>query len=98
MGHWSSEYTQGMSNSIDSKAFDRVTDPVFRLLSPDQVAQLVEYHGDESLQERIEELARKANEGELSEAERAEYEGYAHANKFVAVLQTKASQALNIHQ
>jgi hypothetical protein len=29
-------------------------------------------HGDEELQQRIEELARKANEGELTEEERAE--------------------------
>jgi len=90
--------THRMSNSIDSTAFDRVTDPVFRLLSRDQVAQIVDYHADESLQDRIEELATKANEGELTEAERAEYEGYAHANRFVAVLKTKAKRALDVEQ
>jgi hypothetical protein len=89
-------YTHRMSNSIDSTAFDRVIDPVFRLLSRDQAAQIVDYHADESLQRRIEELAQIANEGELTEAERAEYEGYAHANKFVAVLKTKAKRALDV--
>lgn len=84
-----------MSHSIDSNAFDRVTDPVFRLLSRDQVAQIADYHGDELLQERIEELAQKANEGELTDAELAEYEGYAYANKFVAVLKAKAKRALD---
>lgn len=83
-----------MSYSIDSSAFDRVTDPVFRLLSRDQAAQIADYHGDEALQRRIEELAGKANEGELTEAELAEYEGYSHANKFVAILKLKAKKIL----
>jgi hypothetical protein len=83
-----------MSSSIDSNAFDRVTDPVFSLLSRDQVALLADYHSDESLQQRIEELAAKANEGELSEDELAEYEGYAHANRFVAILKVKAKRLL----
>ena len=83
-----------MSNSIDSNAFDRVTDPVFKLLNRDQVTQLAGYHSDESLQQRIAQLAEKANEGELTEDERAEYEGYAHANKFVAILKVKAKRLL----
>lgn len=41
---------------------------------------------DITLRERIEKLAAKSTEGELTEAERAEYEGYVRANKFVAVL------------
>jgi hypothetical protein len=35
-------------------------------------------------------LADKANEGELSDAERAEYEGYVEANNLLAVLQAEA--------
>jgi hypothetical protein len=83
-----------MSNSIDLSAFDRVTDPVFRLLSRDQAARIADYHGDEALQRRIEELAVKANEGELTDPEIAEYEGYAQANKFVAILKMKAQRML----
>lgn len=88
-------YTDRMSTSIDSNAFDRVTKPVFRLLSRDQVAQIADYHGDESLQQRIEELAQLANEGELSPAELAEYEGYAHANKFMAIMKLQAKRLLD---
>jgi hypothetical protein len=84
-----------MSSFIDSNAFDRVTDPVFSLLSRDQIAQLADYHYDEALPLRIEQLAWKANEGELTEAEFAEYEGYAHANKFVAILKVKAKRLLD---
>ena len=41
---------------------------------------------------RIEELAAKSTEGELSEAERSEYEGYVRANKFVAILKRLARE------
>jgi glutamyl-tRNA reductase len=50
--------------------------------------------GHSELQQRIEELACKANEGELTEAERAEYQGYVRANEFVAILQAKARKLL----
>ena len=79
---------------MNSIAFDRATDPVFRILSRDQALQIVDFHADDDLQDRIEELARKANEGELTEEELAEYEGYAQANKFIAVLQAKARRML----
>ena len=83
-----------MDLTINSNAFDRATEPVLGFLSPDQVHKIADYHADASLQARIEELASKANEGELTDDERAEYEGYAQANKFVAVLQAQARRRL----
>lgn len=50
------------------------------------------HRGDDALRARIEVLASKNTEGELTDAERAEYEGYVHANKLVAILQAKASR------
>ena len=47
------------------------------------------------LQARIEELAQKSTEGELTEDERAEYAGYVRANKFVAILKRQAQQIAN---
>src|SRR3989304_1413400 len=87
-------YNPGMSSTVNLMAFDRATDPVLQILSRDQALQIVDFHADEELQARIEELARKANEGELSDEERAEYAGYAQANKFIAVLQAKARRML----
>jgi len=43
----------------------------------------------------LEELAEKANEGELSAAERAEYEAYIEANNLLAVLQAEARYRLS---
>jgi hypothetical protein len=84
----------GMPPLTDAAAFDRVTEPLLRSLGPEQAMKIVDFHGDEALQERIEELAGKANEGELTDAERAEYEGYIHANDFIATLQAKARRLL----
>ena len=52
----------------------------------------MDYLADEVLQRRISELAEKANEGELTAEEREEYEGYAQANQFIAVLEAQASR------
>ncbi|MEJ7591999.1 MAG: hypothetical protein WKF77_10655 [Planctomycetaceae bacterium] len=46
------------------------------------------------MQQRIEQLAELAIEGELSAAEQAEYEGYVRADQFVAVLQALARKLL----
>jgi hypothetical protein len=83
-----------MNRTINTDAFDRATDPVFRILTRDQAVQIVDFHADDQLQDRIEQLAGKANEGELSEDERSEYEGYAQANKFLSLLQAKARRVL----
>lgn len=72
-----------------SAAFDRAIAPLVGVLSRDQAARITDFHADAALQSRIEELASKANEGELSESELAEYEGYAQANRFIAILQAK---------
>ena len=79
---------------IDISAFDRGTEPILDILTPDQARRIVDWPGDEALTGRIEELAGKANEGELTEAERSEYEGYIRANDFVAVLQSQARRLL----
>jgi hypothetical protein len=85
-----------MSSTLNANdAFDRAISPVIGLLSPEQAAQIANFHTDELLQARIEELAGKANEGELTNDELAEYEGYAQANRFLAVLQAKARRVAN---
>ena len=83
-----------MDSSINTTAFDRATEPIFGILSVDQVNQIADFHADEELQNRIEELSRKSNEGELTDEELAEFEGYSQANKFVAVLQAQARRRI----
>ncbi len=85
-----------MSQTLESLAFDRATDRLFQLLTSDQLQELQDLHSDPALQSRIEELASKANEGELTEQERQEYLGYVQANSFLAVVQSQARKRLKI--
>lgn len=83
-----------MTTQADTSAFDRGTDQILPLLTFEQAQKLVAFQGEPELQARIEELAARSTEGQLTNEERAEYEGYARANKFIAVLQAKARKRL----
>ncbi|HAV64066.1 MAG TPA: hypothetical protein DCY13_17080 [Verrucomicrobiales bacterium] len=83
-----------MSSASETAAFDRATEPVLRILNRDQAATIANFHADEALQSRIEELSDKATEDELTSDEQAELEGYAQANRFVAILQARARKLL----
>ncbi|HYX30736.1 MAG TPA: helix-turn-helix domain-containing protein [Pyrinomonadaceae bacterium] len=61
-----------------------------KLALPEKAKEVAEFRADPELQARIEELACKSTEGELSDAEREEYLGYARANAFIAILQRQA--------
>jgi hypothetical protein len=76
--------------SESHQAFHRGTTPIFSLLTAEQIRQIAELQGDPALAERVNELAEKANEGELTEGERAEYEAYIEANNVLAIMQAEA--------
>ena len=83
-----------MIRSTGRAAFDRGVRPVLQIVFRDKSEAVLNYRADAELQRRIEVLAAKANEGQLREEERAEYEGYVRANKFVAILQRLARQMI----
>jgi hypothetical protein len=72
------------------QAFHRGTAAIFALLTPEQTRQLARLQADPEIAERLTDLAEKANEGELSEAERGEYEAYIEASNLLAILQAEA--------
>ena len=65
-----------------------------KIVLPEKAEEIVEFRADAELQARIEELARKSTEGELSDSEREEYAGYARANTFIAILQRQARESI----
>ena len=83
-----------MATTPEMAAFDRGIRPVLQLVLPDKAAAVLNFRPPAELQARIEQLAGKSNEGHLTEAERAEYQGYVRANKFVAVLRRQARQLM----
>jgi hypothetical protein len=84
-----------MATTSESLAFDRGVRPVMEIVLPEKADAIIGYSADPELQARIEELARKSTEGELTDDERSEYAGYVRANKFVAILKRQAQQLSN---
>ena len=56
--------------------------------------KLVAMRFDAKAQTRIDELARKCNEGRLTDQENREYETYVHTIDVIAILQAKARKLL----
>jgi hypothetical protein len=77
-----------------SAVLDRMLEPVGRALNREAARELVNLRADPEVQARVAELAEKCNEGDLTPAERAEYERYVAAGSVIAVLRAKARLAL----
>lgn len=84
-----------MAASSESLAFDRSVRPMMEIVLLEKADAVIGFRTDRQLQARIEELARKSTEGQLTEDERAEYAGYVRANNFVAILKRQAQQLAN---
>lgn len=80
--------------TLDAPVLDLLLDPVGRILTPEVARRLVHLRFDQKAHARIHKLARKCNEGMLTEAERREYETYVYVVDFIAILQAKARALL----
>jgi hypothetical protein len=78
----------------DLPVLDQLLDPLARILTPEVALRLVRLRFDQKAQTRIAKLARKCNEGKLTNAEHSEYETYVFAIDFIAILQAKARALL----
>ena len=84
-----------MATTSESLAFDRGVRPVLEIVLPEKAEAVIGFRADPELLARIEELAQKSTEGEITDDERSEYAGYVRANKFVAILKRQARQLTN---
>ena len=82
--------TQPRTNAL----LDRLLDPVARCLTPEVARQLVALRADPQFQERLDTLANKCTEGQLSPDEREEYKTYIQAINIIGILQAKARKLL----
>jgi hypothetical protein len=78
----------------DAPNISRVFEQLGRLISPEMARGLVKFRFDTKTQARIDRLARKCNEGQLTDAERSEYESYVQTIDFIAMLKLQARAAL----
>ena len=81
---------QHTTNSVLSQLLE----PVGRMMPVKFAEELATLRADPEAQARIDELAEKCNEGELTVEERAEYEAYVDAIDVISLLQAKARAVL----
>lgn len=73
---------------------DRLVEPMVRVFTPDVARSLIQLSADAELQARMDELAEKCNEGQLTAEEREEYETSIRFANYLAIIQAKARRFL----
>ena len=83
-----------MSAKTVEITLEHVLGAVGECLDHTSAQALLGLRADEKLQLRIEELADRCTEGQLTDEEREEYETLIRAGSFIAILQAKARKRL----
>jgi hypothetical protein len=83
-----------METCTRSRVLSQLLEPVASCLTPDLARQIAALRADTATQERLDELAAKSTEGELTPAELREYRTYVDALDLIGVLQAKARHVL----
>ena len=81
-------------NSNTSDILNLLLDPIGRSFTPEVAKKVANMRVDQRAKRRLNHLAGKCNEGEMTEAERKEYETYVNALDLIGVLQMKARSIL----
>ena len=77
---------------------DRLLEPLTDLFTPEVAQQIANLHADSVTQDRLAQLAAKANEGELTSEESDEYRAYVDAIDMIGILQAKARATVSKHR
>jgi hypothetical protein len=89
-------YTNGMNRTTTT--LDRLVDPMVRTFTPEVAKALVQLRADPELRARMDELADKCNEGQLTSEERDEYETSIRFANYLAIIQAKARRVLKFSE
>ena len=87
-------YSAFLQNAYGSAVLDEMLQPVSRCFGLETARALVGLRANEQTRTRVEALAGKCNEGQLTSEERAEYEAYVQASTLIGILQAKARRVL----
>ena len=83
-----------MENPAVVEALDGLLEPLSRCLDTESAQRVAEFRLNPALQARIDILAERANDGVLSDDERAEYEAFVDAADFISIFQIKSQRQL----
>lgn len=86
-------YNQRMNSTTES-IVGKLLGPVFQTLPPETARQIVNLEADPQTQRLITELATKANNGELTPQEEADYATLVETGDILATLQALARRTL----
>jgi hypothetical protein len=78
-----------------TEILEQVLDPFVECLTPEAARKIVALRADSATQARLDELAERANEGNLTPEDLSDYEKFRATFHMVTLLQSKARQFLN---
>ena len=74
-----------------------MVDPIGRALTPDAARAILAVRADDETQERIDKLADRCTDGNLTPEERAEYQEFVSLFNLLALLQVRARSVLQLN-
>ncbi len=80
--------------SMSTTALDGLLDPLASSLDPSALRQIIEFRISSEVQARVDYLANRANNGELTPDEDAEYEALIDGADLITILKLKAQRVL----
>ena len=85
-----------MSSTVEATAqtMERLLSAVGDCLTPEVAERIAALRAEPEVQGRIDYLAERANEGQLTDDEQAEYDACVRTITFISLLQSKARQLL----
>jgi len=76
---------------------DSLLDPFGECLTLEVAEKLVKLRANPEIVAKVDELAEKCNEGQLTTDERDEYESYIHVNNVMMMMKARARKFLQAH-
>jgi hypothetical protein len=84
-------------NSRTAGVLDKFLNPLRDVLTPDVAKSIEALRADDATQARIEDLANRHHESQLTEEELAEYDALIRGVTLIEILQAKARAVLKTH-
>jgi hypothetical protein len=81
-----------------AEILEQVLDPFVECLTPESARKIVGLRAAPEAQSRLDQLADRANEGQLTSKEQAEYDTFRATFHMITLLQSKARQFLKFRQ
>ena len=84
-----------MSQTFERSFIADMLEPMIATLTPVTARPLAEMKVNPTIQARVDALAAKANEGELTDAERSEYESYVRLGNILGFVKARSRKMLS---